>query len=126
MIEISCKECFKIFKAKNRKFKLCLVCSSKKKLERCRLYKKINKEYVSDYNKKYKKDRKEYITKYNKKYNIENREKRQTEHNKMRRKTDSAYKISIVLRNRFRKFFKGIKIKSMKNIVGCSYENYMK
>jgi hypothetical protein len=84
---------------------------------------------VSEYNKKYKKDRKDYISEYNKKYNIENREKiqkRQTEHNKMRRKIDSAYKISIVLRNRFRKFFKGIKIKSMKNIVGCSYENYMK
>jgi hypothetical protein len=34
--------------------------------------------------------------------------------------------MSLVLRNRFRKFYKGIKSDSMLKLIGCSYENYVK
>lgn len=119
----------KLITVENRKFKLCLDCSYQKKINRCREYKKRNKDYICEYNKNYKKENKDYTKEYNKNYNIQNRkqiQKRQTEHNKLRRKTDLSYKMSIVLRNRFRKFYKGLKIKSMLDIVGCSYKNYVK
>ncbi len=128
MIEIICKECKQNVIVEDRRFKMCLVCSKNKQLERCRQYKQKNKEKISEYNKDYKQKNKEKVCDYNKKYNVENRakiQKRQTEQKKERRKTDTQYKLSIVLRNRFRKFYKG-KSSSIKDLIGCSYKNFLK
>ena len=129
MVEIICKVCNVKIQVANKRFKMCKECKKEQGLKRCRDYKKNNKDTVSLYNKTYKSDNKDYISEYNKKYNVENREKiqkRQTEQHLIRRKTDPAYKMSVVLRNRFRKFYTGINSKSMSNLVGCSYKNYLK
>jgi hypothetical protein len=129
MVEIVCKVCNNKIIVPNKRFKMCKECSKEKALKRCRDYKKNNKENISNYNKTYKLENKNSISEYNKKYNIENREKiqkRQTKQHLIRRKTDPAYKMSIVLRNRFRKFYKGLNVTSMQELVGCSYENYIR
>ena len=126
---INCEECKSDVEVTSKRFKLCPTCSRNRKLKRCKEYKNKNKDRVQEYNKKYKEENKESISVYNKKYNIENRNEiqtRQTIQHKNRRKTDPVYKMSIVLRNRFRKFYKGIDIDSFQEIVGCSYENYVK
>jgi len=130
MIIITCEECKKDSEVTSERCRLCLVCVRNRKLQRCREYKIKNKERVKEYNKIYKQNNKEQVSLYNKKYNIENRDKiqkRQTEQHKERRRNDPKYKMSIVLRNRFRKFFKGInKNTSFNELIGCSYENYIK
>jgi hypothetical protein len=128
MIEINCKNCNQIFQAENKRFKICAPCKKSKSIQSCRNYKKNNPEKISEYNKIYKSENKKYISDYNSKYNKENREKiqaRQTEQHRERRHNDSKYKITIVLRNRFRKFYK-YKTNSSKDIVGISCEEYIK
>jgi len=129
MIEINCQECDNKIKVENRRTKMCSDCSREKKLKRCRDYKQKNKDKVSIYNKSYKAEKSSYISAYNKTYNVENRDKiqkRQTEQHRERRKTDLKYKMSIVLRNRFRKFYKGFNPNGMVGTIGCSYENFIK
>jgi hypothetical protein len=126
---ITCEECKSDVEVSSKRFKLCPKCSRDRKLKRCQEYKLKNKERIQEYNKTYKQENKDSVSIYNKKYNIENRteiQKRQTAQHKERRKTDPKYKMSIVLRNRFRKFYKGINKNILKDIVGCSYENYIK
>lgn len=94
--------------------------------EMCRKYKETNKEKIALYNKKYKLEKKEQISEYNKKYNKENREKiqqRQTKTHKERRKTDLNFRLTINMRNRFKKFFNG-KFGKMNDTTGCSMENF--
>jgi len=127
---ITCKECKKEVEVINKRFKLCPTCSKNKQLQRCRDYKSKNKDSIKKYNKEYKKENNEAISLYNTKYNTENRYKiqtRQTIQHKERRQTDPAYKMSIVLRNRFRKFYKGITVSSsFIDLIGCVYQNYLK
>ena len=130
MVEIICKECKTKVNVKNNRFKMCSECSKKKQLESCRKYKEKNKEIISNYNKKYKEENKILVSNYNKKYNIKNREtiqKRQTLQHKERRHSDIKYKMSIVLRNRFRKFYKGKSNSSnIRELIGCSNEKFLK
>jgi len=129
MIIITCKICNNKVEVSNNRFKICSLCSKNKQKQMCREYKKRNKDSIKNYNKQYKEKNKESISLYNKNYNIENREqiqKRQTAQHKERRKTDPKYKMSIVLRNRFRKFYKGINKNSFVELIGCSYINYIK
>ena len=114
MTEIICKRCNLTFNMPNKRFKYCTECSKQNQRDMSNNYKKENKEKISDYNKN---------------YNIINRDsiqKRQTSQHSERRKLDFSYKMSIVLRNRFKKFFKGKYSKSMRELVGCSYSNYIK
>lgn len=88
-------------------------------------YKQKNKDKIKEYNKNYKKENKDKIKEYNKNYNINNRlviQDRQTKNNKERRKNDIKYKLTINLRNRIKKFFKG-EISSSKYIE-CSMETF--
>jgi len=92
----------------------------------CREYKEKNKEKIKEYNKNYKNIHKEEIKEYNKEYNVNNRktiQNRQTKNNKERRTNDIKYKLTINLRNRIKKFFKGEEISSSKYIE-CSIENF--
>ena len=127
MVEIICRTCGIKIDVVSKRFKMCSECSRNNRLKRCQDYKKRNKDRISDYNKNYKIENESYVRDYNKKYNIDNRDKiqkRQTEQHRERRKVDANYKMSIVLRNRFRKFYKGKTKNGMLDIVGCSYENY--
>lgn len=95
---------------------MCPECSRQKKLDRCKSYKARNKEHVSSYNKKWKRENKQTVSIYNKEYNISNRDKiqaRQTKQHRERYKTDMKYKMSITIRNRLRKFYKGQRPKTM-------------
>jgi len=99
--------------------------------EMCRDYKRRNKDKISAYNKKYKKENKEIISKYNREYSLKNRktiQKRHSAYLKNRKKTNPVYKMSLTLRNRIRGLFKGIgkKDDSTKNLLGCSYDFFVK
>lgn len=56
MVYIDCKVCDKEFQAENKRTKMCPTCSHQKQLDRCKEYKKKNKEHVSEYNKYTKKN----------------------------------------------------------------------
>jgi len=129
MIEIECKECTIIITVENRRTKMCHECSHKKQLERCKKYKKNNKESVSEYNKIYKSEKKDIISDYNKKYNIDHREeiqKRQNIKHKERRETDENFKISEKLRKIFRKFLNVKTESKYSNFFGCNPSNFRK
>ena len=128
MVTISCKECKNILEVPNKRTKMCPECSRKKQINRCKDYKAKNKQKVSEYNKQWKKDHKEHIDAYNREYNVINRETiqvRQTKQHRMRRKIDMKYKMSITLRNRLRKFYKGQSPKTME-LVGISLIRFLK
>ncbi len=116
----------------NRRTKLCLECKTNKSRERCKDYKKRNKEKVKAYNKEYKANNKEMVKEYNKEYNIANREaiqKQQTIRKKERKKTDMSYKICEDLRKKFINYFKtnsDNKKSIMSKIVGCSSNKFKK
>ena len=117
MTLIKCKECLTNVEMPNKRFKMCSKCSKNKQLQRCKNYKLKNKEHISEYNAAWKSQNKEYVSEYNSQYNIENRatiQARQTKQHRERRKTDPQYKMSIVLRNRLRKFYTGENPKTMK------------
>jgi hypothetical protein len=132
MIEINCKNCNQKIIVENRRTKLCLECKKNKKLERCKNYKRKNKELISNYNKNYKQKNKDTIKVYNKNYNINNREsiqKKQTIQHKERKKTDNNYKICEDLRKKFTKFLKTNnkkKISIISKLVGCCSINFKK
>jgi hypothetical protein len=95
----------------------------------CKLYKQKNKEKIQNYNKTYKQENKDAISEYNKLYNIENREqiqKRQTEQHKIRRQTDISYRLAISIRNRMYKLMKRNHKSSMRELLGCSKEFFLK
>ena len=128
MIEIICKICQNKFNVKFKK-SMCDECFKAKRREQCREYKKRNKDKIAEYNKKYKLNNKESISVYNKEYNIKNRktiQERKTKQEKKRRHTDPAFKLSFIVKNRFKKLYKGIQKYDIKNILGCSYNNYVK
>jgi hypothetical protein len=128
MIDIICKKCSIEFEAKTRVTKYCVQCGKEIRRERCREYKRKNKQKISEYNAKYKSDNKEKISEYNARYNSENREaiqKRQTEQHKVRRKTDMGYKMTICLKNRLSRFYKGEQA-SIKDLIGCPMEFLLK
>lgn len=127
MITISCKVCEINIEVPNRRTKMCVDCSHQKKLERCSRYKANNKEKIMIYNKKYKLAHKDEISEYNKKYNTDNRQEiqmRQTIQHRERRHTDMNYKISIAIRNRISKFRSISGFGSIKNIIGCSIQDF--
>ncbi len=129
MVEIKCKECHKIIEVVNRRFKLCDVCSRKKQLQRCRNYKKNNKEDISKYNKQYKSVNKEMVSEYNRTYNLEHREeiqKRQTAQHRKRRETDIQFKMSKKLRCSFTKFLNSKRKTVIRDTVGCDLAEYKK
>ena len=110
----------------NRRFKMCPTCSKNKQHERCRNYKKKNRERIKKYNAGWKKENKESVSIYNARYNIENRkaiQERQTKQHRERRKTDPQYKMSVVIRNRLRKFYMGKRPKTM-GLVGISLTEF--
>jgi hypothetical protein len=128
MITIHCKVCTNTFEAENRRKKMCTDCNYQKQLERCRRYKANNKSKIAEYNKKYKVENKESVSDYNRKYNLENREqiqKRQTAQHKTRRQTDMKFKMSLVLRNRLRKFYTGQGSSSMRKMLGCDLKGFL-
>ena len=123
---ISCRDCKQTFEALNKRTKKCKVCVKNSLNLRSKRYKANNKEKVGQYNKKYKQENREEIKEYNRKYNIQNRvaiQSRQTKTHKERRKTDINYKMSIILRSRLKKFYRG-KYTSIQNLVGCSIQNF--
>lgn len=127
MVLISCLECNKDIDMPSRRFKMCPPCSRQKRLNRCKKYKAQNREHVSIYNKKWKRENKERISIYNREYNTLNRDKiqaRQTKQHRERRKIDQKYKMSIVIRNRLRKFYKGTRPKTM-GLVGISMKRFV-
>ena len=88
---------------------MCPDCSHQKQKDRCKKYKKENREHVSEYNKEYKSEHKEEVKVYNCNYNIENREqiqKRQSIQHKQRRETDINFRFGYSLRNKMRDFIK--------------------
>ena len=126
MTIITCTECNKEIDMPSRRFKMCSICSRQKKLSRCKQYKAQNKEHVSTYNKNWKGENKEHISIYNKEYNVENRDKiqvRQTKQHRERRKVDMKYKMSITIRNRLQKFYKGKRPKTM-GLVGLPLNKF--
>jgi hypothetical protein len=128
MVLITCKECQVRFEVSNKRTKMCLECSRNKRLKRCKDYKAKNKEKVSEYNKKWKSEHKEEVDAYNRNYNVINREKiqeLQTKQHRLRRKTDMRYKMSITLRNRLRKFYRGKRPKTME-LVGIPLHRFLK
>ena len=123
---ITCRDCKNNFEAPNRRNKKCPTCLKISSKLRSQNYKKNNKEKVSLYNKEYKANSRDEIKEYNRVYNIQNRleiQTRQTRTHKERRKTDMNYKMSIVLRNRLKKFYKGSRSK-IQNVIGCSVQNF--
>lgn len=127
MVLIVCSICKKTIDMPNKRFKMCVECSRQKRLDRCKDYKLKNKEHISQYNHTWKKENKINVCNYNREYNIVNRDKiqnRQTIQHKDRRKTDIEYKMSIILRNRLRKFYTG-KNPNFKDIIGLSYKEFI-
>ena len=124
MVYIDCKVCDKEFQAENKRTKMCPTCSHQKKLDRCKEYKKKNKENVSEYNKIYKEEHKEEVDLYNRVYNIENRkeiQERQTITHRERFKNDPEFKLSKTTRTSFTEFVKsGRNNDSIGDLVGCS------
>lgn len=128
MVLIICKCCETEIDMPNRRFKMCSTCSRNKQLERCKNYKKNNREHVKEYNAIWKKENKDSVSTYNAKYNIENRkaiQDRQTKYQRERRKTDLSFKMSTVLRNRLRKFYTGER-PDVKNLIGLSITDFTK
>ena len=124
---INCQECNIQVEAENKRTKLCSSCKKLRQLNRCKQYKKNNETKISEYNKKYKDENKEAIKEYNKQYNIKNRDDiqvRQTAQHKERRKTDMRYKMSVVLRNRLKKFVTRASV-SMRDLVGCDLSYFV-
>ena len=112
----------------NRRFRMCSDCSGNKRLQRCKKYKRENKEHVAEYNAKWKSQNKEAVSQYNSQYNIENRVAIRTRSTKVlreRRKTDPQYKMSVVLRNRLRKFYTGGGA-GMTELVGISFKDFQR
>jgi len=109
MIIIKCKVCEKDIEVENNRFKMCSECSHQKKKDRCKKYKKQNKEHVSEYNKDYKTEHKEQVKVYNHNYNIKNRDqiqKRQTEQHRERKDIDINFKLGNEFRSKLREFIK--------------------
>lgn len=128
MITIQCGICSRELEVNSRRTKICPECSYKSKLLRARKYKANNREKISEYNKTYKAEHKQEISEYNKKYNKEHREEiqeRQTAQHRERRKNDLGYKICSVVTNRLRKFCSSKGIGNIKNLIGCSMENFI-
>jgi hypothetical protein len=128
LVDIECKVCGVDFEAENYRTKMCGTCSHQKKLDRCKKYKKKNKEHVQEYNKIYKEEHKEEIDVYNRLYNIENRQEiqeRQTRTQRERRKNDPAFNMSKKTRTNFTDFVKnGRNNDNIQDLVGCSYEEF--
>lgn len=127
MPNIICTECDIEIDMPSRRFKMCPTCSRQKKLARCKRYKAQNKNRVKAYNKQWKKENKEAVSLYNKEYNVSNRDKiqrRQTAQHRLRRKIDMKYKMSIIIRNRLRKFYKGERPKTM-GLVGIPMNRFV-
>lgn len=127
MVIITCKNCNLELEMPNKRFKLCKECSRQRRLQRCRTYKLNNPKRIASYNKMWKKTHREDVSEYNREYNIANRETiriRQTKRLRERRKNDVRYKMSVVLRNRLRKFYTGERPQTMK-LVGLSMEKFV-
>ena len=129
LVDIECKVCGVDFEAENYRTKMCGTCSRQKQLDRCKKYKKKNKEHVQEYNKIYKEEHKEDIDVYNRLYNIENRQEiqeRQTRTHRERRKNDPGFNLLHNIRNSFGKYLKSKSNNhsdhkdSIRDIVGCS------
>ena len=91
---------------------------------------KNNKEIIKEYNKNYKEINKEKIKEYQKEYNKEykNRNRKKlSEKCKIRRQTDSLYKLRGYIGNMINKLLKSKKFrKKSKNeiILGCTYQEF--
>lgn len=121
----NCRDCSVLISSRKT---YCQECCLERQRERCRRYKRNNRDKISDYNKKYKSEFKEQISEYNRVYNINNREtiqKRQNVQHRERRKTDMNYKMSVVLRSRLRKFYTG-KSSGITNLLDCDLPYFLK
>lgn len=122
---LTCESCGVNTFEKYKMRKYCDDCKVLKNRERCKDYKRNNKEKISEYNVTYKGEHKEETKEYNKNYNIENREsiqQRQNIQHKERRQTDPVYKFCETIRSRIRNCFKqgGKKILPSMELLGCS------
>ena len=126
-VSITCKVCLITIKVPNYRTKMCEICSRNKRLLRCKTYKESNKEQVQEYNKKWKSKNKETVSEYNRQYAIDNHDcirKRKTLNERHRRHTDPVYKLQILTRNRFRKFYIGDHTSN--DCVGISFDEFVK
>jgi hypothetical protein len=106
--------------------KKCRIINSKKyyesNIDNIKKYRENNKEKIKDINKRHRENNKEY----NKKYKNINR-KKLSEKCKIRRQTDSLYKLRGYIRNMINKLLKSKNFrKKSKNeiILGCTYQEF--
>jgi hypothetical protein len=115
---VSCKiNTFEKYKMK----KYCDECSILRRRDRSNKYKQNNRENMNEYNKLYKTEHKEELKENRKIYEIENRKQiqdRRTEYSRKRRKSDPAYKLILVARNRMYKLVKGNN-NNVSKTIGC-------
>lgn len=128
-IEKKCIECNLIKNIKNNfisgRHKYCNECQiikDEKQKQRCKDYKKNNRQYIKEYNKKYKSKNKEKIKEYEKEYTATKRKTREfkdkkNKYYKNKRETDIKYKIGVAYRNRLRKFMNDTR--KTNKLLGC-------
>jgi len=124
LTKLICQECGDNYtKQPRQKLNLCQDCLKERLRERCRKYKRNNKEKISSYNSEYKAEHKQEISEYNKQYDREHRaeiQKRQTKQHAIRRKVDPKYKFTCNMRKRMHQLIKsGSKSASTLELLGC-------
>jgi len=91
-------------------------------------YRENNKDKIKEYDKEYKQNNKDKVKEYGKEYRGNNKDKMKEynkEYSKVRRQSDSLYKLTTNIRNLLKQSFKrnGYTKKSKTyNILGCTYE----
>lgn len=111
-IKIICTRCNSETEVYSSRFKLCSTCLREKRLERCKKYKRNNKEKVTQYNKIWKQQNKENITTYNREYERE------------RKKSDIKFKILRNVRTRISKLVRS-KSETTLDIISISLVKFL-
>jgi hypothetical protein len=94
----------------------------------CRKYKANNRDKIAAYNKTYKAAHSEEAIVYNHQYNLDNREtiqRRQTEYQRERRKTDEIFRLQGETRKKIGPLMKGHCKENSVDLVGCNYDILM-
>ncbi len=104
----------------------CVVCRAR---QRCRDYKKANKERISQYNKQYKQEHQQEISEYNHYYNILNREiitENATVRMRERLENDPIFKLGAALRGKINRILHRKTITDdYINLIGCSNKMFL-